>query len=128
MDENMFPPTFIGEFYGQSRFPATAGNFEALEINLQDYCETTDVKNPEIESSVYLFPTLADNFINLRCGDNICGDLRIIDIEGRVIQYYQGHQHVISTNILDISALSSGTYFLQTNINEYYLTRRFIKI
>jgi len=70
MDESMFPPTFIGEFYNQTRMTATEGNFAVFEIDFQDYCgveqpvpdlsdgsegsglqeETTDVINTEIEN------------------------------------------------------------------------------
>jgi len=128
MDENMFPPTYVGEFYNELRMTATAGSFTTFDINLQEHCDATvGVVNPELENSVSLFPTLARDFINLRCDDNICGNLRIIDVQGRVIQHQQG-QNTSSTNSFDISALPSGMYFLQTNINEYYLTRRFIKI
>ena len=137
LGENMFPPTFIGEFYDETRLAATAGTFEALEINLQDYCgvgeppnddPTVNIINPELEDSVSLFPTLANNHIYLRCSDNVCGDLGIIDIQGRVIRQWQGGQNITSMNQLDISALSSGTYFLRININGYYLMRRFIKV
>ncbi len=136
LDENMFPPTFIGEFYNETRLAATAGTFEALEIDLQDYCSIgeppnddppVNVINTELENSISLFPTLANNYIYLNCGDNVCGDLGIIDIQGRIIRQWQGGQNTTSINHLDISALPSGTYFLRININEYYLTRRFIK-
>ncbi len=149
MNETMFPPTFIGEFYDETRMAAAEGDFTVLEINLQDECgirepnpnsnnepegglpenpPLTDIVNPDIENSVSLFPTLANDFINLRCGDNICGDFRIIDIQGRVVQHWQERQNTTSVNNFDISALPGGTYFLQININEYYLVRRFIKI
>jgi len=138
LEENMFPPTFIGEFYDETR----------MEVNLSSYFDTEDpatdstdsddcssegdspvgVINPKIENSVNLYPTLANDFIYLHCGDNIYGDLRIIDVQGRVIQHWQEGQNLNSVNHLDISALPSGRYFLQMNINEYYLTRRFIKI
>lgn len=148
MDESMFPPTFVGEFYDELRTVASSGNFAVFEINLQDYCDaedpesdsstdsgsnlpentTTGVVNSEIENSVSLFPSLTTDFINLRCGDNICGDLRIIDVQGRVVQNWQAGQNATSVSNFDVSTLASGTYFLQLNINEYYLTRRFIKI
>lgn len=131
MNEDMFPPTYIGEFYNQTRMTASEGDFTVLAINLRDFCgaeNITNVINLEIENSVSLFPTLANDFINLRCGDNICGDLGIIDVQGRVVQHWQAGQYTNATNSLDISALPSGMYFLQMNINEYHLTRRFIKI
>lgn len=141
LEENMFPPTFIGEFHDETRMIALAGNFGGLEVNLQDHCgieesdggsseeETTvDVINPEIENSVSLFPTLANDFINLSCGDNICRDLRIIDVQGRVMINWQAGQHTTLINKFDISTLPSGMYFFQINVNEYYLVRRFIKI
>lgn len=114
MDENMFPPTYVGEFYDELRLTATAGSFTKFEINLQEYCgdDIVSVVNPEIENSVSLFPTLAEDFINLRCNDNICGNLRIIDVQGRVIQHIQG-QNTSSMNSLDISKLPNGMYFLQ---------------
>jgi len=139
MDESMYPSTFIGEFYNQTRMTATTGDFEGLEINLQDYCgleepesgseedTTVGVINSEIENSINLFPTLASDFIHLRCGDNICGDLRIIDINGRIIQHWQEAQNKTSYSF-DVSTLPNSIYFLQININGYYLTRRFIKV
>lgn len=148
MDESMFPPTFIGEFYDETRMIATAGDFEILEINLSEYCDieppfsdqnnnseggtsshtTTDIINIELENSVTLFPTLATDIINLDCADNICGDWRIIDIQGKVIQHWKKGQSTASVKSFDISTLPSGSYFIQTNIDGYYLTRRFVKV
>lgn len=128
LGENMFPATFVSEFYNQTRIPASAGTLGILDIDLQEYCVSTDIIDSEIENSVSLFPTLARDQIYLRCGDNICRDLGIIDVQGRVIRHWQEAQHSTSVNDIDISNLPNGTYFLRININEYYLVRRFVKI
>ena len=144
LDEGTFPSTFVGEFYEENRIVATAGNFEILEINFSDYCDieppisdpendpddntTTSIINTELENSVTLFPTLATDFINLDCADNICSDLSIIDVQGQVIQHWQEGQSTTSLRNFDISKLPSGNYFVRTNIKGYYLTRRFTKI
>lgn len=148
MDESMFPPTFIGEFYDNTRMVATAGDFQVLEISFSDFCDIephhsgsgsefeggvppdsiTDIINIELENSVTLFPTLATDVINLDCADNICRDLRIIDIQGKVMQHWKKEQNTASVKSFDISTLPSGSYFIQTNIDGYYLTRRFVKV
>jgi len=53
MDEDMFPPTYVGEFYDQTRMTASEGDFTVLAINLRDFCDAeniTNVINLEIEN------------------------------------------------------------------------------
>ncbi len=93
-------------------------------INKLDACTTTSVKEQKlIIPDLKIFPNPANNFISFS-GLSASGNIRysITNIYGQLVTQDETYNHSIN-----ISDLSSGTYFLSIESEDKYAVKQFIK-
>ena len=124
-NENMFPGTFIGEMFRENRYYALEGDLHELEIDLPALCEIVSTDKIEFEHTIKLFPTPATHTIQLDCADNNCHSSTITDTQGRIVKRF--NHSPSSTQNFDIATLPSGIYFIQIQVNDAMIVRKFVK-
>ena len=86
------------------------------------------IVNSPLVISAYPNPANSSVTIQLNIPENGQGEFRIFDINGRLVRSYPRTQWFQGENTihLDVSALSSGTYYLDYSTNEGKANRRII--
>lgn len=74
--------------------------------------------------SLKIYPNPATNFIKVELEDLAFAEILIRDIQGRLIKSVQCEEN---TQLVDVSVLKRGVYFLSLEINNKTLIKRFIK-
>lgn len=73
------------------------------------------------ESAFSIYPTIANDVLNINSPDVVIRELLILDALGKSVS-----QRAV-TNTLDVSELASGNYILQARIGNNFVHRKFIK-
>ena len=83
----------------------------------------------EIQSPFALYPTLADNELNIIPGhlQSDLIDYKIINMQGKVVKQNTTTDNSNYVYTMDISQLNSGMYFLQIQSKTGSITKKFIK-
>lgn len=93
----------------------------STDIGAFEYGATNNIDVFSAKNDIYIFPIPATNqlWIDLQEPNST---MKIIDTHGKIIGTY-----TTLKNTLDISDLAAGIYFLQLEINDEQIIRRFIK-
>tara|TARA_R110000850_G_scaffold271031_2_gene404763 strand:- start:156850 stop:158466 length:1617 start_codon:yes stop_codon:yes gene_type:complete len=79
--------------------------------------------NDNALAEISLFPNPTDGILNISTRENLIGSsAKVYDVSGRLI-----HTDILENNTLNVSFLSTGTYFLNLNVSGKTAKLRFIK-
>ncbi|RRJ89975.1 T9SS type A sorting domain-containing protein [Flavobacterium macacae] len=97
---------------------------QPIVVDMNSECNLS-IDNPELASTIKLYPNPAKNFLNLELGNSSeFTSYSIIDISGKVL----AEQTITSeNNIIPVNHLSDGFYILKLDGNNFSTTKKFIK-
>ena len=98
-------------------------------ISVQVISKTNGIKNIELSKQVKIYPNPAANIITIETGSNSevrseNADLRVYDVVGNLVM--EKSITANKTNI-DVSALTSGVYFIKATTDKGEVVKKFIK-
>jgi len=139
-DREIFPPTYIGEFWEGTFHIVEEGTYTNLEGCLSDYCtddeEDEDISTnveqySDLQLSIQILPTAVQNELTIRYNLPAHVDvthIAIVDMQGRMLQQHQKSLTGQDTFKLDVSHLQQGIYLVNTLIDGQWISRKFVKI
>lgn len=82
--------------------------------------------NDALSNKFSMFPNPANNVISISNADNVLvNSINITDINGRIVM--SNNYNGVNTTELNVSALTSGVYFVNINTNEGVATKKLMK-
>ncbi len=90
------------------------------------YNTTLAVEEHALYNSLDIYPNPSTNEINVKWDQGFDVELRIFDINGKLI-HFERNQKLDELKKIDISSFNSGFYFLRINSETGIATRKFIK-
>lgn len=133
-DLETFPPTHISELYGEGELHVMQeAQYQNLDVCLTDYCNittSTDVVEEE-NFDMAVHPTVTKNTLRITYkGKTSASDTEVIiySIAGNLVQKIQrppNNKNEFSLNVVD---LPQGIYVISMQVNEQWMTRKFVKM
>ncbi len=87
---------------------------------------TLSVSEHQLYNTLSIYPNPSENNITINWNENFDVELRLFDINGRIV-YYEKDKKLNTSQQIDISHLNSGFYFLRINSKKGIATRKIIK-
>lgn len=87
---------------------------------------TVGIEDNTFAKDIVLFPNPASAEVSLKVPGNIEAEIRVFDMNGRLLKYFKNAQ-IDGVYEMDISSLSAGTYFVRINSAEGMAVKRLIK-
>lgn len=84
------------------------------------YLDVTGIES-NANQVLSVFPNPTNGLLNITGIEN-ASQFRVLDMQGRIVKEESGN-----TNQINVAELESGLYFLQANINNQLVTKRFVK-
>ena len=81
-----------------------------------------------MKNSVVLYPNPATNTININCASGV--SLQFISIynpAGQIVKTLTANE-INTSSAIDVTALKTGTYFMEINATEGKVIKKFVKI
>ncbi len=88
---------------------------------------SNSIPNNETEAQlIRVYPNPTPDYITIQAGNNIMKEIQLMEVQGRIIQTISSIGQ--TQNVIDMSGLSAGIYFLQITLsNDTIVTKKIIK-
>lgn len=87
---------------------------------------TVGIEDNTFAKDIVLFPNPASVEVSLKVPGNIEAEIRVFDMNGRLLKYFKNAQ-IDGVYEMDISSLSAGIYFVRINSAEGMAVKRLVK-
>lgn len=87
---------------------------------------TVGIEDNTFAKDIVLFPNPASAEVSLKVPGNIEAEIRVFDMNGRLLKYFKNAQ-IDGVYEMDISSLSAGIYFVRINSAEGMAVKRLVK-
>jgi len=112
--------------FGDSLYVAQGNPMYYVIDQLQFTDFEVSTKDLDLSEAVDLFPNPANESITIKSASHQLSNIKIYDALGQAI--YQSNNTKQYQHTIDISQLTSGIYYLETDLDQYFARKKFVKL
>lgn len=107
---------------------STCNNKDTVVIDVQKNC-TVGIENYELRKEFEIFPNPVSDVLTVRheSVDNFNGNIRLLGLEGQLIQLYENVSFGKLNKQIDMSSLAKGVYFIKLETDKGTVVQKVIK-